>query len=287
MNDITTSTPSSDSPSSAPATAPSTPPLEPASPEMLDQLAAPEDASAYAEERAQQEGQTEQQVSEPKKRLNRYERLKKARDAAQAEAAALREQSVPSDDGSPDAHAAGNGQQPPETYQPTPEEQAEVHQRLQRQMAGEIAARATYSERERQFAAQVPDYHAAMQNVADIEISDHLTQQLRESSYGPLIAYAFAASVDGLEHLMALREADPITTAKWVAKAEAHIEHAINQQQRAAPPQYQQQRRVTQARKPIVPLRGSAGPSRSTADLAENMEAYAQQRLRQMKAKRE
>ena len=207
-----------------------------------EQLSAPEDVSQYVEQRLADEGQTEQQASEPKKRLNRYERLRKARDAAQAEAAALRRKarrhaattanpktctnSCTPRSTAAEQQADTNGQQPPEGegYAQTPEEAAEAREQLKQQMMREQDIAADYRARERAVAAALPDYRETIEAAADIDIGPTAVQLLRESPHGPFIAYGFAKTVDGQEILHALKDADPLEVAKFVAKAEAAIE---------------------------------------------------------------
>jgi hypothetical protein len=308
MNDITTSSPAAAPPSSSPtpsdssSPAPSTP-IEPSSPEALNQLAAPDDASAYAEQRLADEGKIEQQETEPKKRLNRYERLRKARDAAISEAAALREQrkGPTGADGEPEdvrkmlhpeEYAAEqpdtNGQQQPEGYAQTPEEAHAAREQLKQQMMREHDIAADYRARERQVAAALPDYRETIAAAGDVDIGDTAAQLLRQSPHGPFIAYGLAKTIDGLEILHALKDADPLEVAKFVAKSEAAIEHGNRQramrQQPQQAPQYHRNVNVTAARPPITPLRGSGGPTPSLAGLAssDRIDAYAAQRERQI-----
>jgi hypothetical protein len=314
MNDFTSNSSSVAPPSSSPAPssapdsspAPSTP-IEQTSQEALDQLASPDDATQYAEQRLADEGKIEREASEPKRRMTRYERLRKARDAAQAEAAALREQSTGprSPDGTPEdvremlhpeEYAAeqpdANGQTPPEGYEQTPEEREAYLHHVREQMTRDADIRADYRARERQVAAALPDYHDTIRAAADVDIGDTAAQLLRQSPHGPFIAYGLAKTVDGLEILHALKDANPLDVAKFVARAEAMIEHGNQQRAMRRQPQQQGQpqrrnTRVTNAPKPIAPLRGSGGPTPNLSGLAssENIDAYARQRLAQMRAK--
>lgn len=144
----------------------------------------------------------------------------------------------------------------------SPEEQEAARQEFGQRAVKEIEARAAYSERERQFAQQLPNYRETLQSVSDVPIPEHTAELIRESPVGPIIAYALAASVDGLEQLHQLQQMNPQQTARWIGKSEAHIEAAMRQ--RNAPQSHQPTaRRATQAPRPMTPLRGggAAPPS--------------------------
>lgn len=163
----------------------------------------------------------------------------------------------------------GEAQQPePEQYdeQPqhepaSPEEQEAARQQFGERAVKEIEARAAYSERERQFAQQLPNYRETLQSVSDVPIPEHTAELIRESPVGPIIAYALAASVDGLEQLLALQRMTPQQTARWIGKSEAHIEAAMRP--RNAPQSRQPTHQATRAPRPMTPLKGggAAPPS--------------------------
>ena len=166
MNDTVGPTPSAPAPSTP---APSTPPT-PVSQEALNVLTAPDDITEFAEERAVQEGRAEQEESEPKRRANHVQRLKRARDRERAEKEALQAQIAgPRNvDGSPEhleqaaeqtaADADGQQASPPEGYVGTPEEQEYVRQHIAQQAASEIKSSGVWEHKHAEYAAQNPGY---------------------------------------------------------------------------------------------------------------------------------
>jgi hypothetical protein len=276
-------------PASAPAAeAPSA--TKPTSTAELDQLAEATDISEYAEQRQDDAKPPETRAQQTEKRLSKYERLKRARDQAKAEAAELRaaqtppqQQQQPEPDGGGDEQAQRDGAADAEPR--TPEEAAALRDELGQHALKEIESRAIYRERERMFAAQVPNYAEVINAVGDVPIPDHVAELIRESPWGPVIAYSLGADVSGLNTLMALRDMSVKDAQKLIAQAEARLELAARQSH-APPPQ--QGRRMTQAPPPIRPLRGSGGPSPRLTDLAnsDDISAYAAHRRAQEKRNR-
>jgi hypothetical protein len=311
-NDISTPAPAAAPPSSTPA--PSTP-IEPTSPETLDVLSTPERVDAYAEQRQEDQGQINQGMTETERQQHRRRRLKEQRDQARAENAAkdarIAELEARSSDGTPEsmerwqdevqhpeqtaaqdaelpAEPAGdtNGQQEP--YVATPEEREAYLLQVRELQTREADIRADYRAAERQFATEIgPErYRAALESVDHVELPDHVMDLLRSSPYGPKIGFALASTEDGKEYLKALPHMHPMDAARFIQKCEDAVEFNAHQRamQQRQPQQYAPQRRVTAARPPIAPLRGNgAAPPRNTAELAENMSAYAADFNRRMK----
>jgi hypothetical protein len=120
------------------------------------------------------------------------------------------------------AQAEGDGAGDAETR--TPEEAAALRDEVGQRALKEIESRAIYRERERMFAAQVPNYAEVINAVSDVPIPDHVAELIRESPWGPVIAYSLGADVSGLNVLMALKDMNAKDAAKLIAQAEARLE---------------------------------------------------------------
>src|SRR5262245_2726199 len=288
---------------SAPPPAASTPAAEPtpSSTAELNTLEQSEDASAYAEQRAEDSGEINPNVSEAQRRFNRHQRKQHAIERLRAENEALRAQGQSPEqqqDAAPDADgdqqdAQGERLETPEEYQQRITEEVEQHVR-QRENA------AVFRSNQARFAAIVDQqfgagtYQQALAGAPRAEIPAHVEHDLlSRGHWGPVIQFELSLPRSHAD-LAALLQATPREAERMLETWEAAPE-AGARQARAAPapqPQHYQDpnsrvRQATAARKPIAPLRGGAGPSAGLADLAKgegmSMEAYARARSAQLK----
>jgi hypothetical protein len=216
--------------------------------------------------------------------------LKAARDKAQAEANELRQQ------------LEGRAEEPPGPRDVEPQEQAqeqEWHPQDQQEQPAEDYAKwaadrdqvlqetRAYNVRAEIFKSHNPDFDDVLAGVSDVPLPQHVISQIRKSPVGPVIAYALGKDLDGLQMLFDLQSMSAIESAKVIAKAETILEMGARQAQanRGQP----RARTMTQARPPIQPLKGAAGPTRQVDELAEseNVGDYARMRRSQEAARRD
>jgi hypothetical protein len=283
---------STSAPASAPAAeVPSTTPSTSIS--DLDKLAQPTDVSEYAAQRQDDAKPPADRAEQTRKRLSHHERMKRVMDAARVEANELRtaqtppqqqQQGEPDNIGDEQARAERDGAADAETR--TPEEAAALRDEVGQHALKEIEARAIYRERERMYAAQVPDYKETLALFDHVDIGDHTAALLRESSYGPVIVYALAkhalSNSEDRDLLYKLKEMNEKQVMQFIAQSEARLELAARQS-RTPPPQ--QGRRMTQAPRPMTQYRGSGGPPPRLADLAasDDITNYAEHRAHMVK----
>lgn len=291
MNDVTTNSPTS-SPGGSQVSA-----GEQSTEAEIGALARPENIEAYAEQREADEAPEQPTTSE--RRLSRYERLKAARDRAIAEAVELRSQvgqpaprqaeAAPVPDDMRDDGAAAD----PAVSDPAPDdgvgaEDGVLHEEeAQRERIAAIEedmrSRGAHTARVENFKMMYPGFNfdEAVGLVSDVPLPPHVAKEIRSSKYSAHLAYSLAASAEGLAELYKVREMSPLDIAKWVAKAEATLEAGMRMrsQSNGAPGG-----RATQARRPFVPIRGSAAPPSNAHKLADadNISGYVAHRRAQM-----
>ena len=323
MNDTVSSSPTASPPSSEPSTPPSGPEAQ-TPPETLAKLAAGDSIDEYVEQRKEDAGEINPNATPSERNFNRHQRARAKIERLKAELNATKAQnSVPRDnDGTPtsverwqdeflrpeqtaalDAAreaaqaaeiAAEFGDQPTDAEQQQPQQPQETREQYEERIIEEIRQTdqrrehaAEFRARERMIARTAfPDYDQVIAQAPSHEIPQALHDQITASPVGWILKYGLSHPA-GQSDFVALLHASPREQERTIMKWEAMIEANMQlQQQRAAPqPQQQQRRVVTRAKPPITPLRGSAAPHRSTADLSENMTAYAEARLREMKNK--
>jgi hypothetical protein len=245
--------------------------------QAAQELSKPEDATAYIEDRQEQEkAEASPQDAEPQqqRRASRYERLKRARDAAQAEAAELRKRLDP------------ESPTPPENpYQDEIEHgRREAEFSDQAEKIREYAETAgAYKARAEAFAKQFPDFEEAIESVNGVATLPPLMSELiAKSPYGPAMVYLLAKDAyEGQGIIFKLGEiTDPLEQAREFGKFEQTMENIHKQ----AAQQPAQQQRVTQAPPPMRPISGgSAGAPKDLAALAasDDIGDYAKARRRQ------
>jgi hypothetical protein len=136
------------------------------------------------------------------------------------------------------------------------------------------AGAAIYNDRERQLKGTglADDFDQVMSapGVQQIEIAPHTATLMRGSPYGPALAYAcakgaLANDAEAIETINVLQYGSSEQVAQVIGRFEANFESRLRAHQQ--PQQPPQQKRVTQAPRPIAPPKGGAAPPSDDARL--------------------
>lgn len=255
------------------------------------ELAKPEDISAYAEERAEQEAEDHPQDSEDseiaqltkeirekaglgdKKKTSRYERLKRARDQYKAEADELRQrlgkEPEPQQPENPYQAAREEGQQEYQEQHDQAEREAEFAKQLEHRDR-RVAIETAYSMRAQEFSQNFPDFAETIQEAKDygFNMPPQLGQFLLEHPLGPIMAYAICKDAinfgdEGrqgyLDHFEDIAH-DPVAMAREMGKMEQALMTGMQRGQQRA--------KVTKAPPPMRPISGHASAPRDLHLLA-------------------
>jgi hypothetical protein len=222
--------------------APTAPPPQPAATDVpastgeeVAALAQPENIEKYVEQRREDDlSPEERKKTQSEHRLSRYDRLKAARDKAQAEAAELRQQlegraeeQTAEPQGPRDVEPQSQEQAQEQEWQPQgqPQEQpAEDYAKWAADHEQKLRDVGAFSARERLLKQVLPDYDAKLAEVNDVPLPAHVVDQIRKSEYGPVLAYHLASDFEGLEILYQLQTMSPLDATKLIAKMEAVVE---------------------------------------------------------------
>ena len=241
------------------------------------ELAKPEDISSYAEERREQDESEE--TGEPVKKASRYERLKRARDSYRAENEDLKRRLGQEPEAAPEAP-----ENPYEADIEVGRRDAEIQYEMQ-ERERLAALDASFRTRAEAVAPQYPDFQEVISTANDlgIEVPPTLEQMVKQSAYGPQIAYALAKDAlmpDGQGLLARFQElaGDPVGIAREFGSMEQSLRTFLGAKQ-ASPT-----RKATSAPPPVRPVSGgSAGAPKDLHALAakDNIADYAKARRRQ------
>jgi hypothetical protein len=300
MNDISSGAPAASAPAPASPQPSSTPspstPSEPSSPETLAHLAQGERVDEYAEQRAEDEGKINRDLSPSERSFNRHQRARAKLERLRAENAALKAQGAApaATDGAPDdaaqfapdaAEQPTAGDEQPQQMTPEQFEQhifEQANETIQRERRAE-----GFKVRQQMAAAHFPDFHQVLAQAPQVPLPQHVADQIMASPWGPILQYGLARP-EGQADFVRLLQASPREQQRMLDRWEVEIEAGARQRKDNARQQRYQQsqpRRVTQASRPIVPLKGSAGPSPDLKALAnsDNIDSYARHRMAQMR----
>ncbi|MGH6865567.1 MAG: hypothetical protein ACREDO_05225 [Methyloceanibacter sp.] len=243
-------------------------------PEVIAELAKPDDITEYAEDRREQDLADE--AGEPVKRASRYERLKRARDAYKAEAEELRRR-------------LGEEPEPPQqTPSENPYEEEIEHGRREAESAHMLAERdqtvaelATFRTRAESVAPQYPDFIETVQTAKELglNVPPAIERMIIRSPYGPQMAYALAKDAlhpegQGIIAQLERLADDPVAQAREFGRMEQTFEaHLGGRQPR-------QQRRTTSAPPPMRPITGGSSAPKDLVALAskDDVSDYARAR---------
>jgi hypothetical protein len=324
-NDVASSSSSVAPPDSAPDSSPPSGPEAKTPPETLAHLAKGEDLTEYAEQRAEDAGEINRDLSPAERSFNRHQRARAKIERLRAEVERLREHHKgPRDaDGTPEdvrqmlrdarapeeaaardaaveAEIAAEYADPPtdgEQQGGELGEQPETHEQAVERLAAEVAQdrererhAGSFQARNEIFELLFPDAREVLRAAPQVPIPTHVEHAILAAKHGPFIRYLLAQPHNQAD-LVGLLQAPPEQAVRALAGLDAKIEEG--KQQRFAQQRQQQQRpthrdaRITRAQPPIKMLRGSGGQTPSLAGLAnsDNIDRYAEQRMRQMRTK--
>jgi hypothetical protein len=236
----------------------------------LAETAKPEDASLYIEERKEQ--QHAEETGEPVKKASRWQRMKAARDAAQAEAAELRAkyESPPLEAQTSESLRQTSPENPYEDEIEQGRREAEfAEQMAQRDEA--IRQQVEIKMRADQIAQHFPDFHETIRDaqLCELQLPPVWNELIAKHPLGPLYAYALAKDAfEGSGILWQLQDSNLTPTEQ--AREFGRMEEAFKRNMEQSP---QQQHQVTKAPAPLRPVSGGSSAPKDLASLARSDDA--------------